>query len=171
MLVVDLMSFAKARGSSCSPGAKCSRSSLTIDCPTFGQEFGQIGKNSIDGCETVANLDLQDGHWACPGFVDRLALSVFSFSHDEHGALWKLVETVLWFPRSGGRVLGVHGSGSFHRASRPARVVRRSRSAAVSASSRHSGDSALDGRPSRMPQARRSPGDEACTIPPVIAPP
>ena len=25
------------------------------------------------------------------------------------------VETVLWFPRSGGRVLGVHGSGSFHR--------------------------------------------------------
>jgi hypothetical protein len=25
------------------------------------------------------------------------------------------VETVLWFPRSGGRVLCVHGSGSFHR--------------------------------------------------------
>ena len=24
-------------------------------------------------------------------------------------------ETVLWFPRSGGRVLCVHGSGSFHR--------------------------------------------------------
>jgi hypothetical protein len=26
--------------------------------------------------------------WACPGFVDRLALSVFLFSHSDDHGLW-----------------------------------------------------------------------------------
>jgi hypothetical protein len=39
--------------------------------------------------------------------------------HKDDGGLWKLWETrSVGFPRSGGRVLGVHGSGSFHRPAR-----------------------------------------------------
>jgi hypothetical protein len=41
-----------------------------------------------------------------------------SIRKDDDG-LWKLWETrSVGFPRSGGRVLGVHGSGSFHRSVR-----------------------------------------------------
>jgi hypothetical protein len=31
---------------------------------------------------------LQKARWACPGFVDRLTLSVLFFSHDGDEALW-----------------------------------------------------------------------------------
>jgi hypothetical protein len=49
------------------------------------------------GSETLEPQKIQ---WTCPGFVDRLTLSVLRVSHDDDEALWKLVETVLWFPRS-----------------------------------------------------------------------
>ncbi len=55
--------------------------------------------------------------WVYPGFPTLFwGLSGF-FVDDLMGkALWKLVENAQRFPRCGGRVLCVHGAGSFHRA-------------------------------------------------------
>ena len=55
--------------------------------------------------------------WVYPGFPTLfLGLSGF-FVNDLMGkALWKLVKNAQRFPRCGGRVLCVHGAGSFHRA-------------------------------------------------------
>ncbi len=56
-------------------------------------------------------------NWVYPGFPTLFwGLSGF-FVDDLMGkALWKLVENAQRFPRCGGRVLCVHGAGSFHRA-------------------------------------------------------
>ena len=55
--------------------------------------------------------------WVYPGFPTLFwGLSGF-FVDDLMGkALWKFVENAQRFPRCGGRVLGVHGAVSFHRA-------------------------------------------------------
>jgi hypothetical protein len=56
-------------------------------------------------------------HGAVSGGWQRGSLCTIcqSIRREEEEGLVVAVETVLWFPRSGGRVLCVHGSGSFHR--------------------------------------------------------
>ena len=67
--------------------------------------------------DSVARLRAQAFIGVYPGFPTLFWGLSWFFVDDLMGkALWKLAENAQRFPRCGGRVLCVHGAGSFHRA-------------------------------------------------------
>ena len=70
------------------------------------------GEGSAKGAPQATAAELGNCRWAGRGpSVCRLSFSLIKDDDDGGGRLW---ETVRGFPRTGGRVLGVHGSGSVH---------------------------------------------------------